>query len=123
MERHGVRWSPNQPLRQSAKNEAWSFAHFDPMTLMVSDAHGPAEIVLCMAVSNGTIPKPRAGEVPIACQSNHRDGMVVRFWLPDLMLGRSSALRLIFTPPCFQVAEVCNVPGRTPDQPGMQLVK
>ncbi len=47
------------------KDEAWSFAHFDTMTLMVADAPRPAEIVLCMAVSNGTRPNPRVGEGPI----------------------------------------------------------
>ena len=47
------------------KDEAWSFAHFDTMTLMVADAPRPTEIVLCMAVSNGTRPNPRVGEGPI----------------------------------------------------------
>jgi hypothetical protein len=47
------------------KDEAWSFAHFDTMTLMVADAPRPAEIVLCLAVSNGTRPNPRVGEGPI----------------------------------------------------------
>ncbi|MFC1680434.1 amino acid synthesis family protein [Pseudomonadota bacterium] len=47
------------------KDEVWSFAHFDTMTLMVADAPRPAEIVLCMAVSNGTRPNPRVGEGPI----------------------------------------------------------
>jgi hypothetical protein len=47
------------------KDEAWSFAHFDTMTLLVADAPRPAEIVLCMAVSNGTRPNPRVGEGPI----------------------------------------------------------
>ena len=47
------------------KDKAWSFAHFDTMTLMVADAPRPAEIVLCLAVSNGTRPNPRVGEGPI----------------------------------------------------------
>lgn len=47
------------------KDEAWSFAHFDTMTLMVADAPRPTEIVLCMGVSNGTRPNPRVGEGPV----------------------------------------------------------
>ena len=35
------------------KDEAWSFDHFDTMTVMVADAPRPDEIVLCMAVSDG----------------------------------------------------------------------
>lgn len=47
------------------KDEAWSFAHFDTMTLVVADAPRPAEIVLCMAVSNGTRANPRVGDGPV----------------------------------------------------------
>ena len=47
------------------KDEAWSFPHFDTMTLMVADAPRATEIVLCVAVSNGTRPNPRVGEGPI----------------------------------------------------------
>ena len=47
------------------KDEAWSFDHFDTMTVMVADAPRPDEIVLCMAVSDGTRPHPRVGSVPI----------------------------------------------------------
>lgn len=47
------------------KDEAWSFPHFDTMTLVVADAPRPMEIVLCMALSNGTRPNPRVGEGPI----------------------------------------------------------
>ena len=35
------------------KDEAWSFDHFDTMTVMVADAPRPDEIVLCIAVSDG----------------------------------------------------------------------
>ena len=47
------------------KDEAWSFAHFDTMTLMIADAPRPAEIVVCMAVSDGTRPNPRVGDGPL----------------------------------------------------------
>lgn len=47
------------------KDEAWSFDHFDTMTLMVADAPRPDEIVMCMAVSDGGRPHPRVGSGPI----------------------------------------------------------
>ena len=47
------------------KDEAWSFDHFDTMTVMVTDAPRPDEIVLCMAVSDGPRPHPRVGSGPI----------------------------------------------------------
>ena len=47
------------------KDEAWSFDHFDTMTVMVADAPRPDEIVLCMAVSDGPRPHPRVGNGPI----------------------------------------------------------
>lgn len=47
------------------KDEAWSFDHFDTMTVMVADAPRPDEIVLCMAVSDGPRPHPRVGTAPI----------------------------------------------------------
>ena len=47
------------------KDEAWSFDHFDTMTLMVGDAPRPDEIVLCMAVADGGRPHPRVGSAPI----------------------------------------------------------
>ena len=47
------------------KDEAWSFDHFDTMTLMVADAPRPDEIVLCMAVSDGGRPHSRVGSGPI----------------------------------------------------------
>lgn len=45
--------------------EAWSFDHFDTMTVMVADAPRADEIVLCMAVSDGARPHPRVGSGPI----------------------------------------------------------
>lgn len=47
------------------KDEAWSFDHFDTMTLMVADAPRPDEIVLCMAVADGARPHPRVGSGPL----------------------------------------------------------
>ncbi len=47
------------------KDEAWSFDHFDTMTIMVADAPRPEEIVLCMAVADGGRPLPRIGSGPI----------------------------------------------------------
>lgn len=47
------------------KDEAWSFDHFDTMTVMITDAPCPDEIVLCMAVADGGRPLPRVGSGPI----------------------------------------------------------
>ncbi len=47
------------------KDDAWSFDHFDTMTLMVADAPRADEIVLCMAVADGGRPLPRCGNAPI----------------------------------------------------------
>ena len=47
------------------KDDAWSFDHFDTMTVMVADAPRPDEIVLCMAVADGGRAHPRVGSAPI----------------------------------------------------------
>lgn len=47
------------------KDEAWSFDHFDTMTVMIADAPRSDEIVMCMAVSDGPRPHPRVGKGPI----------------------------------------------------------
>lgn len=47
------------------KDEAWSFDHFDTMTVMIADAPRPEEIVLCMAVADGGRPLPRVGSGPV----------------------------------------------------------
>jgi hypothetical protein len=47
------------------KDEAWSFDHFDTMTVLVADAPRPDEIVVCMAVADGGRPHPRLGSAPI----------------------------------------------------------
>lgn len=47
------------------KDEAWSFNHFDTMTVMIADAPRPDEIVICMAVADGGRPIPRVGSGPV----------------------------------------------------------
>jgi Amino acid synthesis len=47
------------------KDEAWSFDHFDTLTVMIADAPRPDEILLCMGVSDGARPHPRVGKGPI----------------------------------------------------------
>jgi len=47
------------------KDQAWSFDHFDTMTVMIADAPRPDEIVLCMGVADGGRPHSRVGSKPI----------------------------------------------------------
>ena len=47
------------------KDEAWSFDHFDTLTVMVADAPRPDELVLCVAYADGGRPNPRCGDKPI----------------------------------------------------------
>ena len=47
------------------KDEAWSFAHFDTMTVSVPDAPLPDEIVMIMAIADGGRINPRVGNGPI----------------------------------------------------------
>ena len=47
------------------KDEAWSFDHFDTITVTVADAPRPDEIVLFMAVADGGRPHPRVSSGPI----------------------------------------------------------
>ena len=47
------------------KDEAWSFSHFDTMTVMVGDAPRADEIVMCMGVTDGARAHPRVGDGPI----------------------------------------------------------
>lgn len=47
------------------KDEAWSFDHFDTMTVMIADAPLPDEIVMIMAVADGGRVNPRVGSGPI----------------------------------------------------------
>ena len=47
------------------KDEAWSFEHFDTMTVMIADAPRPGEAAVLMAVADGGRPVPRVGSGPI----------------------------------------------------------
>ena len=44
------------------KDNAWSFDHFDTLTVTVPDAPGPDEIVVVIAVADGGRPHPRVGK-------------------------------------------------------------
>ncbi|MCR9214753.1 MAG: amino acid synthesis family protein [Proteobacteria bacterium] len=46
------------------KDEAWSFDHFDTMTISVPDAPLPDEIIVIMAVADGGRVNPRVGSGP-----------------------------------------------------------
>lgn len=46
------------------KDNPWSFDHFDTMTLMLADAPGPAEIIMCLAYADGGRAVPRCGKGP-----------------------------------------------------------
>ena len=47
------------------KDEAWSFQHFDTMTVMVGHAPRADELVMCMGVTDGARPHPRVGDGPV----------------------------------------------------------
>lgn len=47
------------------KDDAWSFDHFDTMTLGVPDAPLPDEIVMFLAYADGGRPIPRCGSGPV----------------------------------------------------------
>jgi len=47
------------------KDEAWSFDHFDTMTLCVADAPRLDEIVVMLAFADGGRPVPRCGSGPV----------------------------------------------------------
>jgi hypothetical protein len=48
------------------KDEPWSFDHFDTMTVSVSDAPRPDEIVMLIALADGGRIHPRCGDSPIS---------------------------------------------------------
>ncbi len=48
------------------KDNAWSFDHFDTMTLFLADGPLPDEIVLCLAYADGGRPNPRCGSGPVS---------------------------------------------------------
>jgi Amino acid synthesis len=47
------------------KDDSWSFAHFDTITVMVADAPRPDEIVVVMAIADGGRLLNRCGAAPI----------------------------------------------------------
>lgn len=50
------------------KDNAWSFDHFDTMTLCVPDGPAPDEIVMFLAYADGGRPRPRCGSGPVRTQ-------------------------------------------------------
>jgi hypothetical protein len=47
------------------KDEAWSFAHFDTMTVSIADAPRPYEILVAMVIADGGRLNNRCGAEPI----------------------------------------------------------
>jgi hypothetical protein len=47
------------------KDDAWSFDHFDTITVMIADAPRPDEIVVAMAIADAGRLWPRCGSAPI----------------------------------------------------------
>jgi hypothetical protein len=47
------------------KDDSWSFAHFDTITVSLADAPRPAEIVVVVAIADGGRLDNRCGEAPI----------------------------------------------------------
>lgn len=47
------------------KDEAWSFDHFDTLSLSVADSPRPDEIMIIMAVADGGRVNPRCGSGPL----------------------------------------------------------
>ncbi len=47
------------------KDEAWSFDHFDTLTLSIGDSPRPDEIMVVMAVADGGRVNPRCGSGPV----------------------------------------------------------
>lgn len=60
----GVGSSIDMPLGH--KDNAWSFDHFDSLTVSLADAPRPHEIVLAIAVADGGRPFPRVGAMRAA---------------------------------------------------------
>ena len=51
-------------LPLSHKDESWSFDHFDTITVSIPDAPKPDEIVVVIAVADGSRLHPRCGSGP-----------------------------------------------------------
>ena len=47
------------------KDDSWSFAHFDTVTVFVADAPRPDEIAIIIAIADGGRLNNRCGEVPV----------------------------------------------------------
>lgn len=47
------------------KDDPWSFAHFDTVTVMVADAPRPDEILVALALADGGRPSNRCGSGPV----------------------------------------------------------
>lgn len=47
------------------KDDAWSFDHFDAMSISVADAPRPGEILMAIALADGGRPVPRTGKARI----------------------------------------------------------
>jgi hypothetical protein len=47
------------------KDDAWSFAHFDTVTVCIADAPRPEEIVVVMALADGGRLNNRSGAAPV----------------------------------------------------------
>lgn len=47
------------------KDDAWSFDHFDAMSVMVADAPRPDELLMAIALADGGRPVPRTGKARI----------------------------------------------------------
>ena len=47
------------------KDDSWSFAHFDTITVSVADAPRPNEILVILAIADGGRPQNRCGTEPI----------------------------------------------------------
>lgn len=47
------------------KDDAWSFDHFDAMTVSVADSPRPGEILMAIALADGGRPVPRTGKARI----------------------------------------------------------
>lgn len=48
------------------KDDAWSFDHFDTMTVAVADAPRPEEIIMAIVICDGGRPVPRVGKARAA---------------------------------------------------------
>ncbi len=48
------------------RDDAWSFDHFDAMTVSVADGPGPDELMMVVVLADGGRPAPRVGKARIA---------------------------------------------------------